>query len=109
VRVSDQTRSQSLDFNPDALPLVSIPIFVESPDSLHPLQVQIQVLDSWGRLAHQFVSFTGRPIGVAGVRSEPYQIIVVDPEDWQKRLSEPVRVTATSDMKMTRIALTSRP
>ena len=59
VRVSNQTRSQSLDFNPDGLPLDSIPIFVESPDVLHPIEVQIRVLDSWRRLAHQFGSLTG--------------------------------------------------
>lgn len=104
IHVSDQTRAQSFDFSADALPLVSIPIFVDSPDPSHQIGVQIQQLDSGGRLVRRFVSFTGIPVQVSAVRGETYDISILDSDD--QILSETVRVVATTGMKMTRIPLT---
>ena len=104
IHVSGQTPAQSFDFNADALPLISIPIFVESPDPSHQIRVQIEMLESSGRLVSQFGSFTGIPVQVSAIRGDKYDIRIVDSDD--QILSETVRLAATTGMKMTRIPLT---
>jgi hypothetical protein len=74
VRISDQSRNESFDFDPNLLPLTPIPVIVNSPDPSHPIPIEIRSQDSAGNFVHDFRSVTGGPVFVVGVRGESYQI-----------------------------------
>jgi hypothetical protein len=112
IRVSDQTRGQSFDFDPNALPLVSIPCFVESPDGSHVMPIVIRVQNSSGAEVDAFRSKTGITLSFAVVRGESYSVRAFAYEDeshnepdWQ---SESVHFAAADGMKTIMLALTAR-
>jgi hypothetical protein len=113
VRVSDQPLSQSFDFNSDTLPLVPIPIVVESPNRSHPLRVWIRSQDSNGNIVAENSGLAGLPMPVFGVRGQSYGITVYSPGNEQRReqsdslylRSKVVQVQTVSGMKRIVIVL----
>ena len=107
IRIPGRTRSDSFDFDARAIPLVPLPIFVESPDPSHRISVVVLLLDSGGHAVNQLGVSTGNPSELTVIRGETYDISVLDSASYRKR-SETVRVTAASGMTLTRMALTRR-
>lgn len=105
LRFPDPTRRESFDFDPDAIPLTPIPVFVESPDPAHAIDVVLVLKDSSGHVVNQYGVSTGIPVRTTAIRGETYEISVLDSETYQTRSKE-IRVTAKPGMKLTRIALT---
>jgi hypothetical protein len=108
IRVPEQTRGQSFDFDPNSLPLVSIPFFFESPTTSRPTRIHVQVLNASGMDIAGFLSVTGIPISVAAVRGGSYKISAQaysdDNNSEPDRQSETVQVTAAGEMAITHIA-----
>ena len=102
ISVSGQPGSQSFDFDPDALPVVPIPIMVESSGHSNPVQVTIRIQNPSGLIVSEFLGLTETPLSVLGVRGDSYGISVHRAgEDRYNVADSPqiVGATATKGMK----------
>ena len=114
VRVPGQPSDQSLDFDPAALPLVPVPILVESPDPANPIPVVIHSQDSGGMIVQSFQGLTGIPTSVLGVRGRSYTISACTYPDFRSeipdRQSGLAPATAAPGMRVIHLSLTpTRP
>ena len=72
------------------------------------MRIRVQVLNASGMDVAGFLSVTGIPISIAGVRGESYKISALGYSDDNKqepdRQSETAHVTASGQMEVTSIA-----
>ena len=112
IRISSERLNKSFDFDPSGLPLVPIPINVESPDPSSPIPIEIHSQNSNGIIVADLRSVTGVPVSILGVRGDSYGISLYgygdEKEDVPDRRSEIVQVIATPGMKPVTMSFTAR-
>jgi hypothetical protein len=111
VRVSSELRGRSLDFDPDALPIVPIPVVGESPGRSHPIPVGIASRNPRGGVAAEARSLPGVGARVFGTRGQSFGISATvrgdDGGESAVHRSETIWVTAAQKMAPVRISLGS--
>lgn len=111
VRVSGAPHGRSLDFDPGALPIVPIPVVVESPGRSHPIPVGIVSRNRSGEMAVAFRSHTGVLARVFGMRGQSFGVSATahgyGHEEGVIHRAETIWVTAAPKMAPVRIVLHS--
>lgn len=91
IRVSTQPAGESFDFDPEALPLVPMPVVVASPDGTEPSEVTVRLQDSRGIGVSQWEQRIGVPLIIPGVRGDAYGVMAFAT---RKRAEDPDRRSA---------------
>jgi hypothetical protein len=109
IRFAGQPIEKSFDFDPKALPLIPLPVLVESPEKSHPIPIDIRTQSpNWSILAERR-GVSGTPMTLLVLPGQSYRITAYGygKERWGRadRKSEAVAVTATPGMKAIHISL----
>ncbi len=75
IRLSSQPSNHSFDFDPEALPLVPMPVVVPSPGGAEPAGVVVLLRDSRGNAVNQWQQLIGVPEIIPGVRGNSYGVM----------------------------------
>jgi hypothetical protein len=108
IRVSAQHIEESLDFDPEALPLVPMPVVVASPDDTGPSEVTVCLQDSRGIGISNWQQRVGVPVMIPGVRGDSYGVMAYATSEGSEdsdRRSALIALHAFSRMKTTVLSL----